>query len=61
MSDLIVGAGLVLVFEGLLWALAPNMAQRLLEMVAVTPPSTLRTSGWIAAAVGLFLVWLVRG
>lgn len=61
MSDLIVGAGLVLVFEGLLWALAPNMAQRLLEMAAETPPATLRASGWIAAGIGLFLVWLVRG
>jgi uncharacterized protein YjeT (DUF2065 family) len=61
MSDLIVGAGLVLVFEGLLWALAPQMAQRLLEMAAEVPPATLRASGWIAAATGLFLVWLVRG
>ena len=61
MSDLIVGAGLVLVFEGLLWALAPQMAQRLLEMAAETPPATLRASGWAAVAVGVFLVWLVRG
>lgn len=31
MSDLVVGLGLVLVIEGLLWALVPNLAARLLE------------------------------
>ena len=29
MSDLVVGLGLVLVIEGLLWALVPNLATRL--------------------------------
>lgn len=61
MSDLIVGAGLVLVFEGLMWALAPQMARRLLDMATQMPQSTLRASGWTAVAAGLFLVWLVRG
>jgi hypothetical protein len=61
MSDLIVGAGLVLVFEGLMWALAPQMARRLLDMANQLPESTLRSSGWTAVAVGLLLVWLVRG
>jgi hypothetical protein len=61
MSDLIVGAGLVLVFEGLMWALAPQMARRLLDMATRMPQSTLRASGWTAVAAGLFLVWLVRG
>jgi len=61
MNDLIVGFGLVLVIEGLLWALAPDLARRLLEMASQTPPASLRVSGWIAVAVGAFLVWLVRG
>jgi uncharacterized protein YjeT (DUF2065 family) len=61
MSDLIVGFGLVLVLEGLLWALAPDTARRLLEIAMETAPSTLRNSGWIAVAAGLALVWLVRG
>ncbi len=60
MSDLIVGAGLVLIFEGLLWALAPDMARRLLEMANQTAPATLRAAGWVAVATGLILVWLVR-
>ncbi|MGE5267973.1 MAG: DUF2065 domain-containing protein [Deltaproteobacteria bacterium] len=61
MSDLIVGAGLVLVFEGLMWALAPQMARHLLDMANQMPQSTLRASGWTAVAGGLLLVWLVRG
>jgi uncharacterized protein YjeT (DUF2065 family) len=61
MSDLIVGAGLVLVCEGLLWALAPHMAIKLLEAAATTPEKTLRTTGWVAVGLGALIVWLVRG
>ena len=34
MSDLLVGFGLVFVIEGLLWALAPKLGFRLLELAA---------------------------
>ncbi len=61
MSDLIVGFGLVLVIEGLLWALSPRMGMELLAAAATTPPSTLRTYGCIAVAAGLAVVWFVRG
>jgi uncharacterized protein YjeT (DUF2065 family) len=61
MSDLVVGVGLVLVIEGLLWALAPRFAARLLEVAAATPEPMLRRAGWIAVAAGAALVWLVRG
>ena len=45
MNDLIVGFGLVLVIEGLLWALAPHLAMRFLEGASATPESTLRIAG----------------
>ncbi len=61
MSDLAVGLGLVLVIEGLLWGLAPHMALRLLAMAAATPQQTLRISGWAAVAIGMAIVWLIRG
>ncbi len=61
MSDLVVGLGLVLVIEGLLWALLPRLATRLLEGAAATPESTLRIAGWSAVFLGLGLVWLIRG
>ena len=44
MNDLIVALGLVLVIEGLLWALVPHLAIRLLEGAAATPEGTLRIS-----------------
>jgi uncharacterized protein len=61
MSDLIVGFGLVLVIEGLLWALAPQLAIRFLEAASAAPESTLRIAGWTAVGVGAGLVWLIRG
>lgn len=60
MNDFLVGIGLVLVIEGLLWALAPSLASRLLEIAATTPEQRLRTGGAIAVAAGVFLIWLVR-
>lgn len=61
MNDLIVALGLVLVLEGLLWALAPQLARRFLEMAAGTPDASLRLAGWAAVAAGAVIVWLVRG
>ena len=61
MSDLAVALGLVLVIEGLLWALAPQAGRYLLETAAATPEPQLKRAGWIAVAVGALVVWLVRG
>jgi uncharacterized protein YjeT (DUF2065 family) len=61
MRDLLVGAGLVLVIEGLLWAAAPRMGMRLLAAAAQMPEAQLRVAGAAAMAVGVMVVWLVRG
>lgn len=61
MADLVVGIGLVLVIEGLLWALVPNLAERLLEATAAVPASSVRIAGWGSVLIGLALVWLIRG
>ena len=61
MSDLAVGFGLLLVFEGVLWAAAPDLAFRMLAAAAQTPPEALRIGGAVAAAIGVLVVWLVRG
>lgn len=61
MNDLLVGVGLVLVIEGLLWALIPQLAVRMLEIAAGTPQAQLRLAGWVAVLAGLVVVWLVRG
>lgn len=61
MNDLAVALGLVLVIEGLIWALAPGAGRRLLEMAAASPDTQLRQAGWVAVALGAAIVWLVRG
>jgi hypothetical protein len=61
MSDLIVAVGLVLVLEGLIWSIAPHFGQRMLEAAAEAGETTLRLSGTLCVAAGVFLVWLVRG
>lgn len=61
MTDLAVAFGLVLVLEGLLWALAPGLARRMLEAATETPDRQLAAAGWLAVAVGALIVWVVRG
>ena len=61
MAELVSAIGLVLVAEGLLYALAPATAKRLAESVRELPLDSLRTGGVVAVAVGVAIVWLVRG
>lgn len=61
MSDLFTALALVLVIEGLMLAIAPNVPQRILLLLAQIPPSVLRTGGLLAMAIGTFFVWLLRG
>lgn len=61
MDDLLVAVGLVLVIEGLVWALVPRIGRKLMEATSETPESSLRLAGALAVATGVFIVWLVRG
>jgi uncharacterized protein YjeT (DUF2065 family) len=61
MSDILVAIGLVLVLEGLLWASSPHLALRLLATASQMPEQALRTAGAAAVAIGVVIVWLVRG
>lgn len=60
MSDLFTALGLVLVIEGVLYALAPaSMKAALIQMLTI-PESQLRRGGIIALLIGFAIVWLVR-
>jgi uncharacterized protein len=61
MSDFIVALGLVLVIEGLLWAAFPSLGRTLIELAAARSEQQNRNAGLVAAAVGVFIVWLIRG
>jgi uncharacterized protein YjeT (DUF2065 family) len=61
MADLATALGLVLVIEGITLAAMPGMLRRLVETLSTLPETALRAGGLAAAAIGLLLVWLVRG
>jgi len=61
MSDFIAALGLVLVVEGILYSAFPGMAKRLATEVLGTPENALRIAGLAAIAIGVSVVWLVRG
>ena len=61
MELILLGLGLVLVFEGLVLALLPNRLEELMRMIEDLPVETRRLIGLGAVAAGVFLVWLTRG
>ena len=61
MDDLFAALGLVLVIEGVVFALFPEGLKRKLIAPLEMPASTLRGAGLFSAVAGLAIVWLVRG
>jgi uncharacterized protein len=61
MTDLLTALALVLVLEGALWAIAPDGMKRAAVVALSMANQQLRTGGLIAAALGVLLVWLMRG
>ncbi len=60
MSWVLLGLGLVLVIEGLVFALAPSRLDEVFELIRRTPPEVRRLAGLTAVAVGVLLVWIAR-
>ncbi len=60
MEFVLLGLGLVLVFEGLVFALAPSRLEELVRIIAEMPLETRRALGLVAVAVGVVLVWIAR-
>ena len=60
MRELGTAVALVLVIEGILYALFPEAMKRLAARSIAVPPQTLRLTGLIAACAGVVLVWLIR-
>jgi uncharacterized protein len=62
MSNLIWPAlGLVLVFEGLTYALVPGQMQKMMARMQDMPPDQLRMAGTVALALGVFVIWMSSG
>ena len=52
--------GLVLIVEGLVYALAPSLIEELLDKLRALPLETRRVMGLVALAVGVAVVWLAK-
>lgn len=61
MRDLATGLALVLVVEGLSWAMAPGAMKRVARQMIELGEGHLRVAGLLAAAAGVLAVWLIRG
>ena len=60
MRDLWTGLALVLVVEGVLYAVFPEGMKRAAARALTIPPQALRAAGLAAVCLGVALVWLVR-
>jgi hypothetical protein len=60
-EEVVVALGLVLVFEGLLYALVPRQLKAMLVSLLQLSDDQLRLGGVLAVAFGVTLVWLAHG
>jgi uncharacterized protein len=60
MHDLLTALALILVIEGIGYALFPEGLKRLAVRATKTPSQSLRIGGLIAAFLGVILVWALR-
>ena len=60
MGWIALGLGLVLVVEGLVFALAPSRLDEIVAAMAALSPEQRRLIGLVAVALGVGLVWLGR-
>jgi uncharacterized protein len=61
MSDLAAAIGLVLVIEGIFYAGFPHAAKGFMRRAVEMPDGAFRSAGLGGLAIGLAIVWLVRG
>ncbi|WP_421984076.1 DUF2065 domain-containing protein [Roseibium sp.] len=61
MNDFVTALGLVLVIEGVLYALMPGGMKSMMRSALETSDQTLRVAGIVVAVLGLIFVWIIRG
>ena len=60
MTEIIVANGLVLVIEGLLYALFPASMKKMMTVALQQPEAGLRQAGLIAAVIGVAIIYLIK-
>jgi len=60
-TDFLAALALAIILEGLLYAAFPEQMKKMLASILSRPASTIRAAALACAAVGLVLLWIVRG
>lgn len=61
LTDIGTGIVMVLILEGLVYALAPSLVERLLEALRELPLEMRRNLGLLTVVTGLILLWILHG
>lgn len=59
-ADLLIGVGVLLVLEGLMFAASPTWMRQAMKSAMQTPDNILRGVGLASAVGGLLLIWAIR-
>jgi uncharacterized protein YjeT (DUF2065 family) len=60
MRDFLTALALILVIEGIAYALLPEIMKRLAVRATAVPAQSLRLAGLAVACLGVILVWALR-
>ena len=58
-ETILIGVAMVLIIEGLAYALAPSLIERMLEAMRLMPLDTRRLVGVSAVAAGVAMLWIL--
>lgn len=59
LEKLFLAIGLVLAFEGALYALFPSFLRSMVKQIDAVSDATLRNGGMVALSIGVGLVWML--
>jgi len=59
-GDFLIGLGVLLVIEGILFAASPTWMRKAMKSALATPDNVLRAVGIGSAVLGLILIWVIR-
>ena len=60
MNELTIAIGLLLILEGLLYAIFPSQMKNMLNQIKDLPTSKLRSGGLVFAIIGFIIVWFLK-
>ena len=60
MNELIIAIGLLLILEGLLYAIFPSQMKNMLNQIKDLPTSKLRSGGLVFAIIGFIIIYYIK-